>query len=980
MDDKKEPNELYSLNEDGEQKAVSEKEEKENEKNNNVQRRIETAETEMILYPVAPKARSQADDHVDVTISPAFQTLDQLFANGQITGEKAARLKAKYQDLLEFLKTTRESESSLLYDAKSLIQEAQRQRLELEKGEAFPDIEDNEVKRLRSQWLKHNNELSAADERMYQLEFKVENLKEERRLLEREYSRRPKTDELDKQLKDLNTNIDDLRIEIAQRSHEKSNLKDELSVREHQIEVLLKNIEKKDVDQQDLKDQLLKIHSEPAHLSKQSDLIMRHQRDYVEKRDHLTQQINDFNSEIKKVGEKKSMYLTEKDQLSKALDEQRNIYEEKEREVDLLVKECDFAKEQQAELLGDRTSLDLNLKHSLLDKKNEHDIHARKQREKDRNLKTLKKADLQLKIALDGLAHIKSIYDKTKSQVDSLPKDDGSLFDKRKELQREVDIVRHNLAKQNGLTAYERQCVDQGIHEEEQLLAEQGQLRIDVVDLTRLAQIKADEREQKARDYLKADLRYQKALEDLRTKELTIQDSAKKYIEVQHRLQDFAKRYDIIKNERNKCVNLIQTSTQRAAEMKEKIKILQNEIEILRTAAAARERHLQKAKLKHASAVVIRDSLRNEVSKQQLTAEELKEKREQQRLAIAKLNDMISKAEENMVELRRQYESAVHERNSRGIQLIERNEEVCVFYEKVNVQDSMIRNGDMEMKNREEEIRFMKMESADLRRSNNLMNRTVPQKRSLDDELVTLQLQLLECQEYLLDLEKSLENPSKSDRVRLLGGKDPSQEELQQKIEQLEKRLAEKEEKMLEKELIHEEVTRLLDRTKKKAETGKDDTLKLAKKVNEIQAKIKDMTRKMMAMVSELSMNQAKALRLQQELKDKEAYLEQCYLRLERGEPPSDEIEMEWQKQVRQEWLRVKEARQRQTADEELELYTISGGITTTAEPRPNAYIPDDESELPVPRPYGAHAPFKPAQPGSNMRHIRKPIIKPIEL
>ena len=162
-------------------------------------------------------------------------------------------MKAKYQDLLEFLKTTRESESSLLHNAKSLIQEAQRQRLELEKGEAFPDIEDNEVKRLRSQWLKHNNEMSAADERMYQLEFKIENLKEEKRLLEREYSRRPKIEELDKQLKDLNTNIDDLKIEIAQRSHERNNLKDEMSVREHQIEVLLKNVEKKEVDQQNLK-------------------------------------------------------------------------------------------------------------------------------------------------------------------------------------------------------------------------------------------------------------------------------------------------------------------------------------------------------------------------------------------------------------------------------------------------------------------------------------------------------------------------------------------------------------------------------------------------------------------------------------------------------------------------------------------------------------------------------------------------------
>ena len=56
------------------------------------------------------------------------------------------------------------------------------------------------------------------------------------------------------------------------------------------------------------------------------------------------------------------------------------------------------------------------------------------------------------------------------------------------------------------------------------------------------------------------------------------------------RLKDFAKLYDVIKNERNKCVNLIQTSTQKAAEMREKIKILQNEIEILRTAVTQKDR------------------------------------------------------------------------------------------------------------------------------------------------------------------------------------------------------------------------------------------------------------------------------------------------------------------------------------------------------------------------------------------------------
>lgn len=48
----------------------------------------------------------------------------------------------------------------------------------------------------------------------------------------------------------------------------------------------------------------------------------------------------------------------------------------------------------------------------------------------------------------------------------------------------------------------------------------------------------------------------------------------------------------------------------------------------------------------------------------------------------------------------------------------------------------------------------------------------------------------------------------------------------------MELRLAEKEEKLLEKALIYEEVNRLSERTKKKAETGKEDTLNLAKKVS----------------------------------------------------------------------------------------------------------------------------------------------------
>lgn len=98
---------------------------------------------------------------------------------------------------------------------------------------------------------------------------------------------------------------------------------------------------------------------------------------------------------------------------------------------------------------------------------------------------------------------------------------------------------------------------------------------------------------------------------------------------------------------------------------------------------------------------------------------------------------------------------------------------------------------------------------------------------------------------------------------------------------QLEQRLSTKEEQSLEKDLILEQTNRLIERLSTKAEAGKDDTLALAKKVNDLQNKIKDITRKMMATLSELTIHQSDALRLQQEKNVKDMELQQCYTRME---------------------------------------------------------------------------------------------------
>uniref|UniRef100_A0A8C3T9C8 Coiled-coil domain containing 146 n=1 Tax=Chelydra serpentina TaxID=8475 RepID=A0A8C3T9C8_CHESE len=289
----------------------------------------------------------------------------------------------------------------------------------------------------------------------------------------------------------------------------------------------------------------------------------------------------------------------------------------------------------------------------------------------------------------------------------------------------------------------------------------------------------------------------------------------------------------------------------------------------------------------------------------------------------------------------------------------------------INIQEMMSRNGDIEMQVMDEKIRFLKLKLAEKKRRIELSLKMLPMKNALDADLVVLQIQYSQCKDRIKSLEKHFADPEGKNRKRTLEGKDPSLPELFRKIEELEIQLVQKEEKLLEKDFIYEQVSRLTDRLRTKTENGKEDTLILAKRMNELQKKIKDKTQKMMALIAELSMKQAITIKLQQEMRDKEQFLLTVSSRIEKGLPPPKETEIEWLKVLRNEEMH------KAAAEEE---YASPNSVYTTAEQRPNAYIPDDENVLPLPRPYGALAPFKPSEPGSNMRHIRKPIIKPIEI
>jgi hypothetical protein len=96
---------------------------------------------------------------------------------------------------------------------------------------------------------------------------------------------------------------------------------------------------------------------------------------------------------------------------------------------------------------------------------------------------------------------------------------------------------------------------------------------------------------------------------------------------------------------------------------------------------------------------------------------------------------------------------------------------------------------------------------------------------------------------------------------------------------------------------------------------------------------------------------------------------------MEEGLPPTPETEIEYLKMIRDK-KRYEEERNIRKQKEILEMNYPPYVTKTTAQARHNSYIPPDEIGLP--KPYGNNAPFMFNNPGSNMRHFKKPKVKEI--
>lgn len=139
-------------------------------------------------------------------------------------------------------------------------------------------------------------------------------------------------------------------------------------------------------------------------------------------------------------------------------------------------------------------------------------------------------------------------------------------------------------------------------------------------------------------------------------KEIIGKDMKKMRKDIVSRVKDFQQLYDMVKNQRNRFVNLIQAARQGIAEMKEKQKIMSNELDILRTESVNKDAMLEEKRGQHEDAILERNALRAKLNKMSQNFKDRQGRVDEQVAEIDKLNAIINTAEKDMMRLKKQYE------------------------------------------------------------------------------------------------------------------------------------------------------------------------------------------------------------------------------------------------------------------------------------------------------------------------------------
>uniref|UniRef100_A0A8C0I9W0 Cilia and flagella associated protein 58 n=1 Tax=Bubo bubo TaxID=30461 RepID=A0A8C0I9W0_BUBBB len=348
-------------------------------------------------------------------------------------------------------------------------------------------------------------------------------------------------------------------------------------------------------------------------------------------------------------------------------------------------------------------------------------------------------------------------------------------------------------------------------------------------------------------------------LKDLEIREMQICDYEKKIEESGIKLKQQQNHCEAVRTERNLYSKSLIEAKDEIAEIKRKLKTLTHQVDQLKEEITDKEAALVKAHLEHQQTEKEKESLKTELLKMKKQALETKHFIENQEADERKLLKIIAEADAERLKQKKECDQVgiSNLRDILGSQLVRRNDEVALLYEKIKIQQSILNNGETQYQQRIEDIRLLKLEIKKLRREKAILGKSVANVEELRQEVHHMRKELLKEQTRCKVLEEELENPLNVHRWRKLEASDPSTYELIQKIQRLQKQLISKTGEVIEKELLLQEKEKLY--VELKHILARQPGPEAAEQLQLYRHTLREKTKQMKVLSSELSMYESQS-------------------------------------------------------------------------------------------------------------------------
>ena len=535
-------------------------------------------------------------DVADVTNSTAFMSIDSQLEEGRLVEERATHLKAKYKELHDRVLQIYNHDNFLLKRARQSKKDLESEKAKVERCGEVARTDDSQIQTLKKSLAEVEHELSIAQEKESMLQVEALELERKKQNLTHEVEDAVAAEEARQKprIEDLSREINAIGMDMNKMSEQLDKLKDQreaLLAKEAQIR---DQMAKQATVIYDTKLEFTRIEREPDRARKQADIVVKAHQTALKELNSILDKIAAQTQLLNDLEEKKRALNAENCDLWATLQTNTASIDSRNRQLKHMNDDLDGEKEQNAKQQMQVQKLEDGLEKASSDLNKLREDLNKALRDKDQGMKTFKRID-------QARADLQSEREIFLKQSEMLHREEQRLLQTRREcsteleeLKRDVDILINNFLKEE---IAEKRCVldKEAIQAEiktyekdvSQKSAEEQALKREAADLS----IK---REQMSRESSRNQAKVALARNELKVKEVVVRELKKRHDELSTRLRQLVEMYSSVKRERSAKAALIQSASQMMSETMEKIKILENELEVLRRESLIKDQELAK--------------------------------------------------------------------------------------------------------------------------------------------------------------------------------------------------------------------------------------------------------------------------------------------------------------------------------------------------------------------------------------------------